>query len=74
MTVIGEGDRIECLRGHPSTAWAPFGQSIATWVDQYENFAAPTISLQFIQNVWSLARWRYVAADAPTELYVPRPV
>ena len=71
MTVIGEGASIEYLRRADVDGQGTVWQSATTWIDLHKTFAAITIALQLIQNIWSLARWRYVAGDVPAQLHVP---
>lgn len=71
MTIVGEGASIEYLRQAEVDGGGKVWQSATTWIDLNETFAAITISLQLIQNVWSLARWRYIAGQAPVQLHVP---
>ena len=71
MTVVGEGASIEYLRRARVEGQGDVWQSVTSWIDLNETFGAITLSLQLIQNIWSLARWRYVASVAPIQLQVP---
>ncbi len=70
-TVFGEGVSIEYLRRAEVNGQGTVWQSATTWIDLHETFAAITLSSQLIDNLWSLARWRYVAGDTPMRLHVP---